>query len=116
MIKRPHATKINELNKELDDLKDPELNSFATTTITGLKLSCVAFHPTMPFIVVGCRYYKSNPNLSIIKIFHIVDANITEVNKNSIIIPIDEKDTVYDIESIVFSHDGVFLAATFGEK
>lgn len=166
MIKRSKdATKIEEWNKELDNLKeeDPELNSFATTIIPDLKLSCVAFHPTMPFIVVGCTDYKSNPNLSIIKIFRIDDTatNMTEVTKNSavasaaglaslmsrssvsdssataaamsaadvtaaqeaalasaaIIIPIDEKDTnMYDIKSIVFSHDGVFLAATFGEK
>ena len=166
MIKRSKdATKIEEWNKELDNLKeeDPELNSFATTIIPDLKLSCVAFHPTMPFIVVGCTDYKSNPNLSIIKIFRIDDTatNMTEVTKKSavasaagltslmsrssvsdssataaamsaadvtaaqeaalasaaIIIPIDEKDTnMYDIESIVFSHDGVFLAATFGEK
>ena len=166
MIKRSKdATKIEEWNKELDNLKeeDPELNSFATTIIPDLKLSCVAFHPTMPFIVVGCTDYKSNPNLSIIKIFRIDDTatNMTEVTKKSavasaaglaslmsrssvsdssataaamsaadvtaaqeaalasaaIIIPIDEKDTnMYDIKSIVFSHDGVFLAATFGEK
>ena len=135
MIKQSKdATKIEELNEELGDLKVPELNSFATTTITGLKLSCLAFHPKMPFIVVGCTDYESNPNLSIIKIFRIDDtaANMTEVTKNSavasaaglaqeaalasaaIIIPIDEE--IYDIESIVFSHDGVFLAATFGEK
>ena len=137
MIKQSKdATKIEELNEELDDLKVPELNSFATTTITGLKLSCLAFHPKMPFIVVGCTDYESNPNLSIIKIFRIDDtaANITEVTKNSavasaaglaqeaalasaaIIIPIDEEIYMYDIESIVFSHDGVFLAATFGQK
>jgi WD40 repeat protein len=149
MIKRSKdATEIEELNEQLDNLKDPELNSFATTNIPDLKLSCLAFHPTMPFIVVGCTDYRSNPNLSIIKIFRIDDdaTNMTEVTKNSavasaayttaaamsaadvtgaqeaalasaaIIIPIDEEDTVYDIESIVFSHDGVFLAATFGEK
>ena len=137
MIKQSKdATKIEELNEELGDLKVPELNSFATTTITGLKLSCLAFHPKMPFIVVGCTDYESNPNLSIIKIFRIDDtaANITEVTKNSavasaaglaqeaalasaaIIIPIDEEIYMYDIESIVFSHDGVFLAATFGQK
>ena len=137
MIKQSKdATKIEELNEELGDLKVPELNSFATTTITGLKLSCLAFHPKMPFIVVGCTDYESNPNLSIIKIFRIDDtaANMTEVTKNSavasaaglaqeaalasaaIIIPIDEEIYMYDIESIVFSHDGVFLAATFGEK
>lgn len=111
------ASEFEKLSEEFEKMKIPELNSFATTTITDLKLSCVAFHPTMPFIVVDCRDYKPNPNLSVIKIFHIDDANITEVNKNSIIIPIDPDTDSYNInKTIAFSHDGVFLAATSGEK
>jgi WD40 repeat protein len=114
MLESSDATEIEKLKEELDHLEDPALNLFATTTITGQHfLSCVTFHPTMPFIVVGCTDFKSNPNLSVIKIFHIDDANITEVNKDdSIIIPIDED----PIKSIAFSNDGVFLAATFGKK
>lgn len=115
MLSQPgDANKLEELEEELVDLEDyrgSELKPFATLTMVNP--TYITFHPTMPYIVVGGVDYKSAS--SFIKIFE-VNVNIEPVEVKSIELPMDEDDDTYDkIESIVFSHDGVFLAATFGE-
>jgi len=114
MLSQPgDANKLEKLEEELVDLEDyrgSELKPFATLTMVNP--TYITFHPTMPYIVVGGVDYKSAS--SFIKIFEV---NVNEpVEVKSIELPMDEDDDTYDkIESIVFSHDGVFLAATFGE-
>jgi hypothetical protein len=115
MLSQPgDANKLEELEEELVDLEDyrgSELKPFATLTMVNP--TYITFHPTMPYIVVGGVDYTSAS--SFIKIFE-VNVNIEPVEVKSIELPMDEDDDTYDkIESIVFSHDGVFLAATFGE-
>ena len=113
------ASQIEEELDELDELDElEELDNYAGitlksfTTVTTVKPSYITFHPTMPYIVVGCVNFETNS--SVIQTFR-VEPPVEEVS--SIIIPIIGEETPYKkIESIAFSPDGVFLAATFGQK
>lgn len=111
------ASESAELEEELEDLEDyrvSKLNSFATVTMVKVKVNnptYITFHPTMPYIVVGCIDDESS--LSAIYIIQ-VDP-LTPRLVNSINIPLDKDDTYKKIESIVFSHDGVFLAVPFND-
>ena len=108
------ASELEELEEELDELNNyagTKLNSFAT--VTTVNPSYITFHPTMPYIVVGCIDYESS--FSTIYIIQ-ADPRTSRVEVvNSINIPLDEDDTYKKIESIVFSHDGVFLAVPFND-
>jgi WD40 repeat protein len=108
------ANKLEELEEKLADLENyrgSELKSFATLTMVNP--TYITFHPTMPYIVVGGVDYHESES-SFIKIFE-VNINIEPVEVNSIEFPMDKDDSYDKIKSIVFSHDGVFLAATFGK-
>jgi len=98
------------IQKMLDhpDEEEPELKSFATATMVSP--SYIIFHPTKPYIAVGGVDHESAS--SFIKIFEV---NVEPVEVKSIALPMDEDEPYDKIESITFSPDGVFLAATFGE-
>lgn len=98
---------LDHPDEELN-FKEPELKSFATATMVNP--SYIIFHPTRPYIAVGGVDHESAS--SFIKIFEV---NAESVEVNSIKIPMDEDDPYDKIESITFSHDGVFLAVTFGK-
>ena len=66
----------------------------------------------MPYVAVGG--VDSESSSSFIKIF-VVNDNDEPVEVKSIEIPMDVDDPYDKIESITFSPDGVFLAATFGK-
>ena len=89
---------------------DPTLDPFATVTMVNP--SYIIFHPTMPYVAVGG--VDSESSSSFIKIF-VVNDNDEPVEVKSIEIPMDVDDPYDKIESITFSPDGVFLAATFGK-
>jgi len=97
---------LDHPDKELN-FEEPELKSFATATMVSP--SYIIFHPTKPYIAVGGVDHES---ASFIKIFEV---NAESVEVNSIELPMDEDEPYDKIESITFSPDGVFLAATFGE-
>ncbi len=98
---------LDHPDKELN-FEKPELKSFATATMVSP--SYIIFHPTKPYIAVGGVDHESAS--SFIKIFEV---NAESVEVNSIELPMDEDEPYDKIESIAFSPDGVFLAATFGE-
>ena len=98
---------LDHPDEELN-FEEPELKSFATATMVNP--SYIIFHPTRPYIAVGGVDRESAS--SFIKIFEV---NVEPVEVNSIELPMDEDDPYDKIESITFSHDGVFLAATFGK-
>ena len=107
------ANKIEELEEELDNLDNyagTPLNSFAT--VTTVNPSYITFHPTMPYIVVGCVNFDRN--YSVIQTFQVTPPS-PPVEVSSIVIPMDQDDPYKKIESITFSPDGLFLAATFGK-
>ena len=99
---------LNEPDVALNFDLDPTLDPFATVTM--VKPSYIIFHPTRPYVAVGGVDSES----SFIKIF-VVNDNDEPVEVNSIEIPMDVDDPYDKIESITFSSDGVFLAATFGK-
>lgn len=115
MLSQPgDASELEELEEELGELEDyrgSKLNSFATVTMVNP--TYITFHPTMPYIVVGCIDYESS--FSSIKIIQVEPRTSHVEVVNSINIPLDEHDTYKKIESIVFSHDGVFLAVPFND-
>jgi len=98
---------LDHPDEELN-FKEPELKSFATATVVSP--SYIIFHPTKPYIAVGGVDHESAS--SFIKIFEV---NAESVEVKSIELPMDEDEPYDKIESITFSPDGVFLAATFGE-
>jgi hypothetical protein len=98
---------LDHPDEELN-FEEPELKSFATATMVNP--SYIIFHPTRPYIAVGGVDRESAS--SFIKIFEV---NVEPVEVNSIELPMDEDDPYDKIESITFSPDGVFLAATFGK-
>ena len=116
MLSQPgDASELEKLEEELEYLEDyqgSKLKPFATVTMVNPTYNpiYITFHPTMPYIVVGGVDHESAS--SFIKIFEV---NAESVEVNSIELPMDEDEPYDKIESIVFSHDGVFLAATFGE-
>ena len=64
------ANQIEELEEELDNLDnyaETPLDSFAT--VTTVNPSYITFHPTMPYIVVGCVNFDMN--YSVIQTFQV---------------------------------------------
>ena len=117
---------LDHPDEELN-FKEPELKSFATATMVNP--SYIIFHPTMPYVAVGgvdrklratfsrCTYdgVAQSLNLAVTAFIKIFEVNVEPVEVKSIELPMDEDDPYDKIESITFSPDGVFLAATFGK-
>ena len=97
------------------NFEEPKLKSFATATMVRGSLSYIIFHPTNPYIAVGGVDYDRESVSSFIKIFEVNESVAESVEAKFIELPMDEDDPYDKIESITFSPDGVFLAATFGK-